>query len=136
MVVAAGLCSIDIPNLANLKDKTGADFVAVGEDLVPESLDAIKAGKAEVTVGQHPYLQGYLPIMALYQGWTDGTFVEGWVDVTNELVTQANVDEFVARENDPAVEQAWYADFIAENFQELKALPIECASGIPADTCK
>ena len=136
MAVAVGLCSLDIPNLANLKEKTSAEFLVVGEDLDEATLDAIKKGLAEVTVGQHPYLQGYLPILALYQGHTGGEFVKGWVDVTNEVVSAANVDDYVARETDPAVEAAWYKDFIAKNFAEFKPLPIECASGIPGANCK
>jgi ABC-type sugar transport system substrate-binding protein len=60
-VATAGLCSMDIPNLAKLKTRTGAKWIIGGYDLNQETLDALKTGTAQVTLGQHPYLQGYLP---------------------------------------------------------------------------
>ena len=40
--------------------------VAGGFDLVPETLAAIKAGDLDYTIDQQPYLQGFLPVLALY----------------------------------------------------------------------
>src|SRR5262249_6306126 len=40
--------------------------VAGGFDLVPETLTAIKAGDLDYTIDQQPYLQGFLPVLALY----------------------------------------------------------------------
>jgi len=40
--------------------------VAGGFDLVPESLAAIKSGDLDYTIDQQPYLQGFLPVLALY----------------------------------------------------------------------
>jgi simple sugar transport system substrate-binding protein len=40
--------------------------VAGGFDLVPESLAAVKAGGLDYTIDQQPYLQGFLPVLALY----------------------------------------------------------------------
>src|SRR4029450_5238774 len=40
--------------------------VAGGFDLVPETLNSIKAGDLDYTIDQQPYLQGFLPVVALY----------------------------------------------------------------------
>ena len=61
-VGAVGLCSIDIPNLAQLKERNGGTWLIGGYDLDPPTLQAIKDGWAQVTVGQQEYLQGYLPV--------------------------------------------------------------------------
>ncbi|HEX9012693.1 MAG TPA: hypothetical protein VF813_04225, partial [Anaerolineaceae bacterium] len=118
-----GLCSLDIPNLAQIKTRTNAKWFVAGYDLNVESLDAIKAGTASITVGQNPYLQGYLPVLALTQYLKDGKpLVTGWVNVGTEVVTKANVDELYSREKDPATATKWYADWIAKNFTDLNKL--------------
>ncbi|HKE67181.1 MAG TPA: sugar ABC transporter substrate-binding protein [Micromonosporaceae bacterium] len=40
--------------------------VAGGFDLVPETLASIKSGDLDYTIDQQPYLQGFLPVFALY----------------------------------------------------------------------
>ena len=45
-VAAVGLCSIDIPNLAQLKERTGGTWLIGGYDLDLPTLDAIRAGGA------------------------------------------------------------------------------------------
>ena len=40
--------------------------MAGGFDLVPETLNAVKAGDLDYTIDQQPYLQGFLPVLALY----------------------------------------------------------------------
>jgi simple sugar transport system substrate-binding protein len=40
--------------------------VAGGFDLIPETLAAIKGGDLDYTIDQQPYLQGFLPVFALY----------------------------------------------------------------------
>jgi ABC-type sugar transport system substrate-binding protein len=123
IVAAAGLCSMDIPNLAKLKSRTKAKWLVGGYDLNPETLDALKAGNAQVTLGQHPYLQGYLPVLALVQHLRDKKpMPKGWIDVTTEIVTKANVDSLYPRETDRAAETKWYADFVAKNFADLSAM--------------
>jgi simple sugar transport system substrate-binding protein len=40
--------------------------VAGGFDLLPETLNSVKAGDLDYTIDQQPYLQGFLPVFALY----------------------------------------------------------------------
>jgi ABC-type sugar transport system substrate-binding protein len=121
-VAAVGLCSIDIPNLAQLKERTGGSWVIGGYDLDPPTLDAIKAGQAQVTVGQQEYLQGYLPVAILAEHLINGTpLVEGWLETPTETVTAENVDQYVSRQTDNQVQYEYYQDYIAENFADLQA---------------
>ncbi len=123
MVAAVGLCSLDIPNMAKLKTDNKATWLIGGYDLNVESLDAIKSGVAQVTVGQNPYLQGYLPVLALVAQLRDGKPpVKGWLNVGTEVVTKDNVDTLYKRESDATYMTQWYADFIAKNFTDLNAL--------------
>jgi len=123
MVAAAGLCSMDIPNLAKLKTRSSGKWLIGGYDLNQETLDAIKSGTAQVTLGQHPYLQGYLPVMALVQHLRDKKpLPKGWVNVGTEIVTKANVDSIYPRETDHAAETKWYAEHIAKTFGDLAGL--------------
>jgi ABC-type sugar transport system substrate-binding protein len=114
---------MDIPNLYKLKKRNGAAWLIGGYDLNKETLEAVKSGVCQVTLGQHPYLQGYLPVLALVRHLRDGKpLPQGWLDVTTEIVTKDNVDSVTPRETDRAVEKKWYADFIAKNFADLNAV--------------
>jgi ABC-type sugar transport system substrate-binding protein len=123
MVATAGFCSMDIPNLAKLKTRSNGKWLIGGYDLNAETLDSIKAGTTQISLGQHPYLQGYLPVLALVQHLRDKKpLPKGWVNVGTEQVTKANVDSIYPRETDHAAETKWYADHIAKNFTDLDAL--------------
>lgn len=123
MVAAVGLCSMDIPNLAKVKTRSHGTWLVGGYDLNTETLDALKAGNAQISLGQHPYLQGYLPVLALVRHLRDKKpLPKGWVNVGTEIVTKANVDTVMPRENDRAAETKWYSDYIARNFGDLEKL--------------
>ncbi len=121
-VAAVGLCSMDIANLAQLKERTGGAWLIGGYDLDPPTLDAVKGGLAQVTVGQQEYLQGYLPVAALAEHLIDGTpMVEGWLETSTEIVTAENVDDYVSRQTDNQVQYDYYQTYIAENYPDLQA---------------
>jgi ABC-type sugar transport system substrate-binding protein len=123
MVAAVGLCSMDIPNLAKVKTRSHGAWLVGGYDLNPETLDAIKAGTTQISLGQHPYLQGYLPVLAMVRHLRDKKpLPKGWVNVGTEVVTSATVDAVMPRENDHAVETKWYADYIGKTFTDLETL--------------
>lgn len=123
IVAAAGLCSMDIPNLSKLKQHSHAKWLIAGYDLNAETLESIKSGATQISLGQHPYLQGYLPVLALVQYLRDKKPIpEGWINVGTEIVTKANVDSIIPRETDHAAETKWYADYIAKNFSDLSKL--------------
>lgn len=69
----AGLLAVDAGStqsvgqtVAKYKLRDKGLKVAGGFDLVPETLNAIKSGDLDYTIDQQPYLQGFLPVLALY----------------------------------------------------------------------
>jgi simple sugar transport system substrate-binding protein len=71
--------------------------VAGGFDLVPETLAAIKAGSLDYTIDQQPYLQGFLPVLALWMYKLSGGLVFPSETNTGLLfVTKDNVDPYLS----------------------------------------
>ena len=122
-VAIIGLCSMDIPNLAKLKDKSKGKWMIGGYDLGKEQLDSLKSGTTQVVLGQHPYLQGYLPVVALVEHIRNKKpLPRGWVNVGTEVVTKANAEAVTPRETDHAAETKWYADHVEKNFKDLNGV--------------
>lgn len=123
-VAFVGLCSMDVPNLAKLKARNPqATWLVAGYDLTQEALDALKTGKADLLLGQSPYLQGYLPVRALVEHVRQRTpLPQGWVDVGTEVITAENVSDVYAREVDRNVARQLYAKRLEERFVSLPAL--------------
>src|SRR5207237_10886936 len=61
-----GLCAPDVTSLGKLNSQIGDKLTTGGYDTTSANLAAIKAGHAYVTLGQNPFVQGYLPILMLY----------------------------------------------------------------------
>jgi simple sugar transport system substrate-binding protein len=69
--------------------------VAGGFDLVPETLSGIKAGSLDYTIDQQPYLQGFLPVLALYLYKVSGGLLSPCQTNTGLLfVTKDNVGAY------------------------------------------
>lgn len=69
--------------------------VAGGFDLVPETLAGIKSGALDYTIDQQPYLQGFLPVVALYLYKISGGLLAPCDTNTGLLfVTKSNVDTY------------------------------------------
>jgi simple sugar transport system substrate-binding protein len=69
--------------------------VAGGFDLVPETLAGIKSGSLDYTIDQQPYLQGFLPVLALYFFKISGGLLFPCETNTGLLfVTKDNVDPY------------------------------------------
>ncbi len=118
-----GLCSMDLPNLAKLKVRTKGQWLIGGYDLGRETLDAVKAGIVQVVVGQHPYLQGYLPVLALARHLrTHQPLPQGWVNIGTEVVTRDTVDAIYGRETDEKLQTQWYAGYVGSHFADMNAL--------------
>ncbi len=76
-------------------NKAGA-IKHVGMDLVPETLDNIKAGATTASLSQDPYKQGYLPVKALYELIVNAKPVKS-VDTGILKVDAKNVDEYLQK---------------------------------------
>jgi simple sugar transport system substrate-binding protein len=69
--------------------------VAGGFDLTPETLAGIKEGSLDFTIDQQPYLQGFLPVLALYLFKLSGGLTTPVQTNTGlSFVTKDNVDPY------------------------------------------
>jgi simple sugar transport system substrate-binding protein len=76
-----------------LKDK---GVVAGGFDLQPGTLESIKGGSLDFTIDQQPYLQGFLPVIALYlYNLSGGLVAPPDTNTSLSFVTKDNVSQFV-----------------------------------------
>jgi simple sugar transport system substrate-binding protein len=67
-----------------------------GFDLVPQTLSAIQGGSLQFTIDQQPYLQGFLPVLALYLfNLSGGLLVPPETNTGLLFVTKANVGPYL-----------------------------------------
>lgn len=96
------LCGPDTAAAGLVRKKQKGKFPVVGTDLLYQTLELIRDGYVDATVGQQPYLQGYLPIMYAYQRVVLGAprlnLPGGNYYLANEIVTKDNVDTYLIRE--------------------------------------
>lgn len=97
-IALIGLCAPDIASLGQLQAATpDIDFVAGGYDLTADNLAALEAGTADVSIGQTPFMQGYLPVQMLYDVITGAVDIDlsagGFLDAGTEIVTADSVTE-------------------------------------------
>jgi ABC-type sugar transport system substrate-binding protein len=93
-----GLCAPDIASLGKLQAANPDTlFVSGGYDLTAENLAEIKAGNAYVSLGQTPFMQGYLPVKMLADTIRGTSTVDlsqgGFLDAGTEIVTADSVQE-------------------------------------------
>jgi simple sugar transport system substrate-binding protein len=75
-----------------LKEK---GVIAGGFDLQPGTLASVKGGSLDYTIDQQPYLQGFLPVVALYLYKLSGGLVSPCDTNTSlSFVTKENVNQF------------------------------------------
>jgi len=96
------LCGPDTAAAGLVRKNQGRKYPIVGTDLLYQTLELIRDGHIDGTVGQQPYLQGYLPVMYAYQRVVLGApkldLPGGNYFLANEIVTKENVDQFLVRE--------------------------------------
>jgi ABC-type sugar transport system substrate-binding protein len=96
------LCGPDTAAAGLVRKEMGLTQPIVGTDLMYQTLELIQAGHIDGTVGQQPYLQGYLPVMYAYQRAVLQApkldLPGGNYFMANEIVTKDNVETFLVRE--------------------------------------
>lgn len=96
------LCGPDTAAAGLVIKKQGRKLPIVGTDLLYQTLELIRDGHIDGTVGQQPYLQGYLPVMYAYQRAVLGApkldLPGGNYFLANEIVTRENVGRYLVRE--------------------------------------
>jgi ABC-type sugar transport system substrate-binding protein len=96
------LCGPDTAAAGLVRKNHGHNVPIVGTDLLYQTLELIRDGHVDATIGQQPYLQGYLPIMYGFQRVVFGApkleLPGGNYYLANEIVTKDNVDTYLIRE--------------------------------------
>lgn len=95
-VALIGLCAPDVASLGKLhRANMDKQFVSGGYDLTAENLIEIKEGHAYVSLGQTPFMQGYLPIKMLADAVREDIDLSegGFIDAGTEIVTAESVEE-------------------------------------------
>ena len=96
------LCGPDTAAAGLVRKSEGHKIPIIGTDLLYQTLELIRDGYVDATVGQQPYLQGYLPVMYAYQRVVLGAprleLPGGNYFLANEIVTRDNVAQFLVRE--------------------------------------
>lgn len=123
-----GLCAFDVNSLGQLQAANpDTQFISAGYDLTAENLTQLKDGTAYISLGQTPFMQGYLPIRMLYDVITGAVDVDlsqgGFIDAGTEIVTKDSVtepydlpalsfDELLAIAADPAAAREYYQPLV------------------------
>ena len=89
-----GLCAPDVASIGKLNKKIGDRVLGGGYDTTAENLAAIKGGHAYVTLGQNPFVQGYLPVRMIYDALTKHVKLkQGFVESGTEIVDAGGATE-------------------------------------------
>ena len=120
----AGNCAFAGPNLGKLKKLNEADWGIASFDLEPETLEVIEEGVVDAAMGINPWLNAYLATQLAYDHLVSGDplAANSQIDSGPELVTQANVADFLAREKDLDLKHTYHLDVIADGFTDLESL--------------
>lgn len=99
-----GIASLGAPTSmasgrALLRNNRYDKVMHVCHDFMPETLDNIKAGATKASLSQNPYLQGYMPVKALYEFLTSGKKIESF-DTGILRGDLSNVDEWLKKLED------------------------------------
>jgi simple sugar transport system substrate-binding protein len=97
-----GIFGVDVmsKNIATFveKNKLGGKLVTGGWNQTDVHLEAIQNGLMDFTVGQNPFLQGYLPVVLAHLKKTYG-YAPVDIDTGAEVVDKSNVVAVIARES-------------------------------------
>jgi ABC-type sugar transport system substrate-binding protein len=89
-----GLCAPDVESLGRLNRQNNDRVVAGGYDTTVGNLAAIEQGHAYVTLGQTPFVQGYMPVKMIYDALTKGVKLrKGFLESGTEVVTRTGAFE-------------------------------------------
>lgn len=121
-VAYIGVCDPDLPNLIRLKERDpNAEYAIVGANFVPETIQGLKDGVATASVGQSPFMQGYVPIRAVLEQLVNGQEVpEGWIDSGVEVVTPEGVEALEERESSMETTLEYYLPLAEDIFSDLE----------------
>jgi len=83
------------PVFAELGRKPGEDLLVVGIDPTPGVMDLIKAGKITCCFDQQQYLQGFIPVIMMYEYLRHAFSIYGTVSTGPFIINETNVDRVI-----------------------------------------
>lgn len=105
-------------NLASIRRSTHGRWLAGAYDLDPRSLRAVKDGSLLLVSPEH-FVKGALAGRLQAEHARSGQpLPRGWLYTPGLAVTQANVDEIVARQASPAAREAWFRPELERIFSD------------------
>lgn len=111
-----GLTAVETPSLGKLSQETGTEAVVASFDPGAEGLALMADGYIDVTVGQNPYLAGYLPVQAIARHVREGLEINPGVNLyPGEFMLPETAEELIEREGGGEPRKEWYRNFIEEN---------------------
>jgi ABC-type sugar transport system substrate-binding protein len=118
-------------SLSRIQRKPGQKKLLVGaDDLDPVALQGVKDGFVEALVSPEHWLKGYIAVKLMAQAAQGGKpLAEGWWNPGALIVNAKNIDEIMARQQDPASRQSYFKAEVAKQLaspdQYLKPMPTE-----------
>jgi ribose transport system substrate-binding protein len=103
-----GTADQDAVNLAAIRKRENATWLAGAFDLDPKALEAVKAGDLLLVSPEH-FVKGAVAGHWLAQHAKDGQALpKGWIYTPGLPVTQDNIDEIMKRQASDTAKEAWF----------------------------
>ncbi len=109
-------------SLARIEKSSGKHYLVGACDVDPSALQGVKNGYVTVLGDPHHFLKGYIAITLLAQHAQGGKALpKGWWNPGFGLVTSANIDAILAREQNNTTRYAWYKPIIQKELANPSA---------------
>jgi ABC-type sugar transport system substrate-binding protein len=101
--------SEDAASLSEIEKKTGKHYLVGADDLDPNSLAGVAAGRVQALVDPEHWLKGYIAVALLAESALKGTpLPAGWWNPGSLVVDQANIGRVMGRQIDAASRVAFF----------------------------
>jgi ribose transport system substrate-binding protein len=109
-------------SLARIEKTTGKKLLVGACDVDPAALDGVKNGYVYVLGDPHHFLKGYIAITLLAEHAQQGKpLPQGWFNPGFGLVTAANINQIIAREQNNATRYAYYKPILDQELANPSA---------------
>ena len=101
--------SQDAASLSEIEKKTGKHYLVGADDLDPNSLAGVAAGRVQALVSPEHWLKGYIAVALLAEHALKGTpLPAGWWNPGSLVVDKANIAQIMARQASAASRTAFF----------------------------
>jgi len=101
--------SQDAASLSEIEKKTGKHYLVGADDLDPNSLAGVAAGRVQALVSPEHWLKGYIAVALLAEHALKGTpLPAGWWNPGSLVVDKANIAQVMARQASAASRTAYF----------------------------